>query len=204
MPDNTHIPGGVFLSYAREDTDAARRMAEALRAFGVDAWFDQGELRGGDAWDAKIRTQIKTCALFMPIVSRRTEERSEGYFRREWKLAVDRTHDMGAGRAFIVPVVIDDTTETAADVPEEFRRYQWVRLFQGEPTPEFVTQIKRLLEVPRKPALPVAPPPPPLTTLPPFKQPPQATPAAPTRKTGNRLTRSRDMSVFSSTRKTRG
>ena len=56
----------VFLSYAREDTDAARRIAEALRGFGVEVWFDQSELRGGDQWDAKIRGQIKACALFIP------------------------------------------------------------------------------------------------------------------------------------------
>ena len=41
----------VFLSYAREDTDAARRVADALRGFGIEVWFDQSELRGGDQWD---------------------------------------------------------------------------------------------------------------------------------------------------------
>ena len=45
----------VFLSCAREDTAAAQRVADALRAGGVEAWFDQSELRGGDAWDAKIK-----------------------------------------------------------------------------------------------------------------------------------------------------
>ena len=142
----------VFLSYAREDTDAARRIADALRAFGVEVWFDQSELRGGDTWDQKIRNQIKTCALFVPLVSGRTEERSEGYFRREWKLAIDRTHDMAGGKAFIVPVVIDHTREADAAVPEEFMRYQWTRLADGEPTPEFVMQVKRLLEAPKKSA----------------------------------------------------
>jgi hypothetical protein len=141
----------VFLSYAREDSETARHIAEALRAFGVEVWFDQNELRGGDSWDAKIRNQIKTCALFIPLVSQRTEERSEGYFRREWKLAIDRTHDMSGDRAFIVPVVIDETREAEAAVPEEFMRYQWTRLANGTPTPEFVSQVKRLLDAPKKP-----------------------------------------------------
>ncbi len=153
MPDNTPASGAVFLSYAREDTDAARRIADALRAFGVEVWFDQSELRGGDTWDAKIRNQIKTCALFVPLVSRCTEERSEGYFRREWKLAIDRTHDMSGSKAFIVPVVIDETPESEAAVPEEFMRYQWTRLVSGEPTPEFVMQVKRLLDKPKKATL---------------------------------------------------
>ncbi len=169
MPDNTHSPGGVFLSYAREDTDAARRIAEAMRAFGVDAWFDQSELRGGDAWDAKIRKQIRECALFMPIISAATQARGEGYFRREWKMAVERTHDMAASRVFVVPVVIDDTPEAGAEAPEEFMRVQWTRLQHGAPTPEFIAQVKRLLDTPRKPTLkPDLPRPP---TLPPeFKQ----------------------------------
>jgi TolB-like protein len=140
----------VFLSYAREDSAAAQRLADALRAFGIEVWFDQSELRGGDSWDTKIRTQIKSCTLFIPIVSAQTEARGEGYFRREWKLAVDRTHDMGAGRAFLVPVVIDDTKESGADVPEEFLRYQWIRLSGGAPTPQFVEQINRLLVLPRQ------------------------------------------------------
>ncbi len=157
--------GAVFLSYAREDAAAAKRIAEALRGFGVEVWFDMSELRGGDTWDTNIRNQIKSCALFIPIVSQRTEERSEGYFRREWKLAVDRTHDMTGSRAFIVPVVIDDTRESGAAVPEEFMRYQWTRLADGAPTPQFVEQVKRLLEAPKKPALKTDHPKPP--TLPP-------------------------------------
>jgi TolB-like protein len=140
----------VFLSYASQDAEAAKRICEALRRDGVEVWFDQNELVGGDAWDQKIRGQIKTCALFVPLVSAQTEARGEGYFRREWKIAVDRTHDMGSGRAFIVPVVIDDTRESAADVPEDFMRYQWTRLPRGEPTPQFVERTKRLLEAPRR------------------------------------------------------
>ena len=149
----TDPPRAVFLSYARDDADAARRIADALRAFGLEVWFDQSELRGGDAWDAKIRKQIKECALFVPVISAATQERGEGYFRREWKLAVERTHDMAAGVAFIVPVVVDDTRADEATVPEEFLRFQWTRLPHGVPSAEFVEQVKRLLEAPRKPAM---------------------------------------------------
>ena len=169
MPDNTPASGAVFLSYAREDSDAARRIADALRSHGIEAWFDQAELRGGDAWDARLRTQIRTCTLFLPVISATTQARHEGYFRREWKLAVERTNDMAAGTAFLVPVVIDDTRETEALVPEEFMRVQWTRLPGALPTPQFVEQVKGLLGNRRKPALkPELPRPP---TLPPqFRQ----------------------------------
>src|ERR1700690_1725352 len=148
MSDLPSTRAGVFLSYAREDTDAARRIADALRGFGIEVWFDQSELRGGDEWDAKIKRQIRECALFVPIVSANSQARGEGYFRREWKLAIERTHDMAAGIPFLVPVVIDQTPEAKALVPEEFMRVQWTRLAGGVPTPKFVERVKGLIEEP--------------------------------------------------------
>src|SRR6202142_1912004 len=143
-------PKAVFLSYAREDTAAAQHIAEALRSHGVEVWFDQNELRGGDAWDAKIKKQIRECALFIPLISAGTQARGEGYFRREWNLGVERTRDMAHGVPFIVPVVVDDTPADEAMVPEEFMRYQWTVLKHGVPSSQFVEQVKNLLEAPKK------------------------------------------------------
>ncbi len=135
----------MFLSYASEDADIAARIADALKAAGVEVWFDREELRGGDAWDQKIRQQIRDCRLFVPIVSAHTEARPEGYFRREWKLAVDRMHDMSERMAFLVPVVIDGTPEAGADVPERFRSLQWTRVPAGVRSDVFVGRIVALL-----------------------------------------------------------
>src|ERR1039458_6881467 len=128
--------GAVFLSYAREDTSAAQRISEALRSHDIEVWFDQNELRGGEAWDQKIRRQIKECALFVPIISAHAQERREGYFRLEWKLAVERTHLMAEGMPFLTPIVIDGTTESAAIVPPAFLRVQWTRLPGALATPQ--------------------------------------------------------------------
>jgi TolB-like protein len=115
-------------------------------------WFDQNELRGGDAWDQKIRRQIAECALFIPIVSEHTQARGKGYFRLEWKLAVEQSHLMAEGMAFFAPVVVDETPEAGAIVPTEFMRVQWTRLPGGLPTPQFVEQVKHLLDAPHKAA----------------------------------------------------
>lgn len=82
----------MFLSYASQDTEAAKRICNALRAAGIEVWFDQSELRGGDAWDQKIRQQIRDCTLLVPIISAKTQDRPEGYFRLEWKLAGPSRH----------------------------------------------------------------------------------------------------------------
>jgi TolB-like protein/tetratricopeptide (TPR) repeat protein len=139
-------PGkAVFLSYASQDAEAARKICEALRAAGLEVFLDQSELRGGDAWDQKIRHEIHDCALFIPMVSQHTQERLEGYFRHEWNLAIERTHHMAQQKPFLVPVVVDGTRDQEAFVPDAFKAVQWTRLPGGETPPAFVERIKRLL-----------------------------------------------------------
>jgi TolB-like protein len=144
----------VFLSYASEDRETARSIGDALTSFGLEVWLDQSELGGGDAWDQKIRRQIRECDYFMPIISARTEARLEGYFRREWRLAVERTLDMADDHLFLLPVVIDDTNEPQARVPEKFLTVQWLRLPEGRPTAALEALCRRIAS-----GAPIEPPP---------------------------------------------
>lgn len=68
------------------------------------------------------------CALFIPLISAHSDARHEGYFRREWRLAVERAGDMAEDVAFLLPVVIDNTSDATARVPDRFREVQWSRL----------------------------------------------------------------------------
>jgi TolB-like protein len=124
----------------------ARAIGDALRSAGLEVWFDQSELRGGDAWDEMIRRQIAECALFIPVISGNTASRLEGYFRLEWSLADQRTQRMSRNKPFIVPVCIDTTPESGADVPESFVRVQWSRLQGGPTPPAFAERIAGLLD----------------------------------------------------------
>src|SRR5687768_6505031 len=135
----------VFLSYASQDVEAAKKLCDALRGAGIETWFDQSEIHGGDAWDHKIRRQIKECALFVPVISATTQGRMEGYFRLEWRLADQRSHLMSTGQPFLLPVVIDATRDTEAHVPESFRDVQWTRLPGGDAPVIFCERVKVLL-----------------------------------------------------------
>lgn len=143
--DPDRPPPSVFLSYASEDRLAAQPIRDALPALGLEVWYDESELNGGDAWDQKIRRQIRECDFFMPVVSAQTEARHEGYFRREWRLAVERTLDMADDHTFLLPVVIDDTDQARARVPEKFLTVQWLRLPGGQPTAAFEALCRRLV-----------------------------------------------------------
>jgi hypothetical protein len=177
----------VFLSYASEDRPAAQRIRDALPSFGLEVWYDESDLVGGDAWDQKIRRQIRECDYFMPVISAHTEARHEGYFRREWRLAVERTLDMADDHVFLLPVVIDGTTEAGARVPEKFRAVQWLRAPDGQPTAALEALCRRLVsgEPAKTPARnPAAAQPPPRRS----SQPPaQDFPAFPREEPGQRI-----------------
>src|SRR5258707_8240906 len=85
-PHANHTPT-VFLSYASADREAARVLKDALPTLGLEVWYDESDLGGGEIWDQKIRKQIRECNFFMPLISAQTEARHEGYFRREWRVA---------------------------------------------------------------------------------------------------------------------
>ena len=116
----------------------------------MDVWFDKDRLEAGDQYDAKIKRHIKGCALFIPVISRNTERRLEGYFRREWSLAIERSYGIADSVPFILPVVIDDTGEYSETVPERFRQAQWTRLPAGAVTAEFEARMVKIVRDHRK------------------------------------------------------
>jgi hypothetical protein len=140
MPDNA-----VFVSYARDDLAAVQQLKAGLDAASVAAWFDLERLEGGDDYDRMIRRNIARCSFFVPVISAATERRLEGYFRREWSYAMDRTRNIAEGAVFILPVCIDDTNAVDARVPDHFKTVHFTRLPGGEVTPEFARRLRDLL-----------------------------------------------------------
>ncbi len=132
MPDNA-----VFISYARDDLPAVQRIKAGLEALGVTTWFDMDRLEVGDDYDRKIQRNIARCSYFIAVVSGATESRHEGYFRREWNYAIDRSRNMADGALFILPVTIDATSAAQAMVPDKFKSLHFTQLINGEVSAEF-------------------------------------------------------------------
>ncbi len=143
-PTSEMPPGAFFISYASQDIEAAKRLKESLEIAGLDVWFDKKNLEGGDPYDKIIRGHIRNCSYFIPVVSRNSRNRREGYFRGEWNCAVDRLAKRDQNLPFILPVVIDDTPQNSDGIPEEFNKPHWFVLPRGEPTEEFIARLKAL------------------------------------------------------------
>jgi TIR domain/SIR2-like domain len=140
MPDHA-----VFISYARDDLAAVRRLKAGLDAAGVTSWFDMEQLEGGDDYDRKIRRNIARCGFFIPVISANTQRRHEGYFRREWSYANDRIRSMADAAVFVLPVCIDDTNAGVALVPDTFKPLHFARLPGGDVPPDFAQRLRDLM-----------------------------------------------------------
>ncbi|MFM2068636.1 MAG: hypothetical protein RLZZ584_3545 [Pseudomonadota bacterium] len=111
-PAATHAPT-AFVSYASEDVDAARRLADALRGAGFgEVWLDKKRLVVGDDWSDRIDEAIGACDFFIPVLSQQADQRREGVYWEEWRKAVARSLRMAD--AFILPIGIDAASPQAA------------------------------------------------------------------------------------------
>lgn len=139
--------GAVFISYANEDLDAASRLAEGLRAAGLEVWFDKGTLQPGENWARSIQRGIERCSLFLPVISAQSlsEENRRRYFWREWNEADRCAHGMAPDEVFIVPVVIDGSSYGNLSMPNSFKQAQGIRLPGGIITPDASDRLKNLV-----------------------------------------------------------
>jgi len=147
VAEKTVPSGAIFISYAREDLEAASRLADDLHAAGLEVWLDKTALQMGDDWSRSIRSSIERCSLFLPVISRHSlsEANRRRYFWREWNDADDFARGMAPGEAFIVPVMIDDTRIDQAPLPDAFKRAQGKSLPDGNLTPDAAERLRELV-----------------------------------------------------------
>ena len=143
--------GAVFLSYSRSDAAAAKTLFGELARMGVSAWYDAA-LKAGDDFDPKLEYNIQNCSLFLPLVSSGSLAREQGYFRREWKRAVERDEEFfGSGKGSIVPIIIDEDDsiikqpQAYVGMPKRFRELQMYHCPQARPSPDLIACLRSLL-----------------------------------------------------------
>ena len=59
----------TFISYAREDHIFAEKLANDLRAAGVNVWLDQTDIRPGDLWDRAVENALAAARAVVVVLS---------------------------------------------------------------------------------------------------------------------------------------
>ncbi len=146
VPPPREIPKqAIFLSYAREDMEAVKRIKAGLEKAGLPVWFDMEQIKGGQDWERRIAENVKSCTLFMPVMSQHTAAQTrDAYFRVEWNGAIERTQRMKSGEVFITPIVVDDLSRQVAsgEFPEGLKLHI-ERVESGDLAPALLEYLAR-------------------------------------------------------------
>jgi hypothetical protein len=59
----------TFISYAREDSDFAQKLAGDLRNAGANIWLDRFDISVGTYWPRAVQEALDSCGQFLVILS---------------------------------------------------------------------------------------------------------------------------------------
>ena len=106
----------IFISYAREDLDRARRLASALESRGWSVWWDR-RIVAGQTFDQTIERELESARSVVVLWSKDSIE-------SEW---TKNEATVAAERNVLVPALLDDVR-----IPLEFRRKQTANLIDWD------------------------------------------------------------------------
>lgn len=115
-------PLKVFLCHSSTDKPKVRELYRYLKRRGINPWFDEEHLVGGQDWQIEIPKALATSDAIIICLTKNSVDK-EGYIQKEIKFALDKALEMPEGRIFLIPVKFEE-----CEVPFSLSRYQWVDL----------------------------------------------------------------------------
>ena len=113
----------IFISYAREDAETARKMNTDLKQEGFEPWLDEENLLGGQNWREFIPQQIKDSDYVIMLLSTISVVKRD-YVQVELKRTVEVLEEFPDFDIFVIPARKDD-----CELPYALESYNAVDLF---------------------------------------------------------------------------
>lgn len=115
----------VFISYAREDSASAERLYHGLASIPkVTPWLDSKKLLPGARWKMEIMEALKTCDLFVILLSTKSVSKS-GFVQKEVSEALEKLKTFPPDRVYVIPARLDDCHPKHPELHE----LHWVDMF---------------------------------------------------------------------------
>jgi hypothetical protein len=114
----------VFVAYAMEDLESARRICAALARAGCSPWLDKDKLLPGQNWPRAIQRAIEISDTFIACFSPRSIAK-RGQFQSELRYTLDCARRLPMEEPFVIPVRL-----APCDVPRNIaEQVHYVDLF---------------------------------------------------------------------------
>lgn len=98
----------VFISYATEDYEVAKRLYDDLKKAGVAPWLDREDLLTGQNWRNTIPQIIRECRYILLLISSYSVSK-QGYFQKEQRTVLELLDEFQENEIFIIPARLDKT-----------------------------------------------------------------------------------------------
>ncbi len=130
-------PTRIFISYAKEDIEIAKKIYIDLKTAGIDAWIDFEALRPGQKWKVAIQEAIENSAYFLALLSSNSVSK-RGFVQKELKIAIEVLERFPDNDTFIIPIRLEDCKFTHNQLVD----LHWINLFES-----YDDGLKQLLKV---------------------------------------------------------
>lgn len=119
----------VFISYAREDIETARKLYYDLKKAGVILWMDEMDLLPGHIWKTEIKKAIEKASFFILLISENSVSKEKGFVHKEYKVALEQFDERPSSKLFFIPVRIDSIRPEDERLSERLKEFHWADLF---------------------------------------------------------------------------
>jgi TIR domain len=102
-------PVQVFITYAREDLNAVKRLYSDLKENGLDPWLDKEEILPGQSWLEEIKRAISYSRYTVVLISSNLIASGHDYLQREIKYAMQKQQEIPGSFIFIIHARLDDS-----------------------------------------------------------------------------------------------
>ncbi len=113
----------IFIIYAREDIDVARKLVTELREHGFKPWLDLDEITAGEIWQKAVIRALEESAVALVLISKNLSK--NGFVNEELKVALETLQAPKRDMSPLLPVRLDDS-----EVPKQLSHVQWVDLYE--------------------------------------------------------------------------
>ena len=110
----------IFISYGREDAEAAKRIYQELKVAGLEPWLDTESLVPGQKFKLAIRKAIRESRYFLALLSHRSVSR-KGFINKEIAEALEILKEYPESEVFLVPIRLDDCRPSHEELSELHR-----------------------------------------------------------------------------------
>lgn len=128
----------VFLLYASEDIDFARKLASDLKERGFNPWLDVEQITPGQIWQKSVMRALEESTVAIVLVSEHLSSK-KGFVQKELKVALETLQEQKQDMSPVIPVRIDESK-----VPEIFSHIHWVNFFEEGGIDRLVSGLNKI------------------------------------------------------------